>query len=388
MLFKTAYTSWSTGNLGENARQAVRSLHNEFDKFQASLVLYFCSTDYDPDILAAEMADAFPDATTLGCTTGGEGIDARLMNGTLVAMGFAPEVFSYCETALVLQDKAKAKAMAKPDVFASATDAVRYISRDVGHVLRGSLHADYVGFMLADRISDFSEGVVDRFGDLNDVILIGGFAGDDYKFDGSYRVMFNGKCYRDGAAVLSLWKPAKGFSLLKTQAVEMTDRMVMVTRADEKNNIVWELDGEDAVSAYGRFIGLPPESIDILDFDEYPWASTVNDEPFLRAVMKKVDDKGLLFTSRVRQGTSLKLTKAGNILETTRKAMAAKRAEMESLSAIVHINCVSRHAALKKWGQDAEFAELFGDVPSISVSTYGEIYVGLVAMTSTILFFK
>lgn len=388
MFFKTASATCATGNLGNNAREAVRILRNAFAGFSTNFVIYFTSTDYDADVVASEMFDAFPGAVTLGCTTAGEGVDGKIMNGSVVAMAFAPEVFGYCETALVLEDRKKVKALARPDIFFSAVEAGRYLARNVGRDLRGLNYRDYVGFMLGDRISDFSERVVERIGDLTDVLFIGGFSGDDYKFDGSYRVMYQGKAYRDGAAVLALLKPARGFSLLKTQAVEMTDRAVIVTRVDERDNIVWELDGEDATVVYSRLMGIPVESMDVLDFDENPWASTVNGEPFLRAVMEKVDGKGLRFTSRIHEGSRLTLTKAGNIFETTREALEKKREEVGGVSAILHVNCASRHTALKKWGQVDEFAALFGSVPSISVSSYGEIYVGLVAMTSTMLLFK
>lgn len=387
MLFKTASTTCCAGNPIENAHEAVRSLRDQFKGFNAGLLLFFCSSDYDSGVIAADMMDAFPGVVTMGCTSAGEGVDNKIMNRAVVAMAYAPEVFTYCEFALVLADKKKAAQAARPDVFWSPSDAAKYVARNVGHNLRGLNHRDFVGFMLGDRISDFTEGVIERFGDLNDVTLIGGMAGDDYNFDKSARVMYQGKAYAD-AAVLSLWKPANGFSLLKTQAVQVTNHSAVVTKADEQRNIVWELDGRDAASVYSGYMGIPVETMNVLDFDENPWASTVNGEPYLRACMNKVDEKGLHFMSRIRQGTRLTLTRAGDILSTTREALEARKREMGSLSAILHINCASRHTALRKWGQVEEFAELFGGVPSVSVSSYGEVYVGIVAMTSTMLLFK
>lgn len=388
MLFKTASAICSTGNPAKNARQAVRAVRDAFVGFTAETIVYFSASDYDPAVLAAEMHDAFPGVVTFGFTTAGEAVDGEMLNGSVVAMAFGHGAFDYAETVLILGNREEVEQSRSRDVFHSARDAVRYLARNLGKDLRIVDYREYVGFMLADSVTDFNEEVLERFGDLSDVFLIGGVAGDDCKFDGSARVMYQGKVYGKDSCVLALWKPARGFSLLKTQAVEKTEHACIVTRADEKNKIVWELDGEDAAAVYARLIDVPKETLDILDFDKFPWAYVVNGEPYIQPVLEKIDCKGLRFNTRIHQGTRLTLTKAGDIFKTTQKALEAKRAEMESLSAILHINCAYRHTTLKNWGQLEEFGKLFGDVPSIAAASYGEFYVGLLAMTSSILLFK
>ena len=61
---------------------------------------------------------------------------------------------------------------------------------------------------------------------------------------------------------------------------------------------------------------------------------------------------------------------------------------MDTVAAILLINCASRHTGLVNRGQLADFAALFSGGPSISVSSYGEVYVGVVAMTSVMIFFR
>lgn len=384
MRFRTTYAQTHDGTSVANAKKAVRKIASDLADFSPALVLYFAATDYDPHILAAEMHDAFPDAKTFGCTTAGEGVNGKILNSSVVAMAYSADVFEYCEMAVVLDDGQKPEGR---DVFDSPDKAMRHLGRKLGQELIQLDYRKYVGFMLGDRISSFSESLLERIGELTDVIFIGGFAGDDYKFIDAQSVFYQGRVYQS-AAVLALWKPRAGFALLKTQAADLTDRKMVITRADEKNRIIWEFDHEAAAPAYARAINTPVETMDILDFDGNPLAITAEGEPFLRAIVKQVDNKGLQMFARVREGTVQTLTKAGDVYAVTKTALEAKRKEMGGFSAVLHINCSSRHTALKNRDQVDAFAALFEGVPSIAFSSYGEIFVGAVALTSTMILFK
>lgn len=384
MRFNTAHAVSDCGDTVTNARQATETIRKAFSGFSASQVVYFAATNYDPDTLAACMREAFPGATTFGCTTAGESVDDMILGASVVAMAFSAEVFDYNETAVVVPE---GPVDAEQGVFSTAGDAMRHIGRKLGHDMIRLDYKKYVGFMLADRISSFSESVLEKVGEMTDVIFVGGCAGDDYKFDGSQRVFYNGKAY-DSASVLALWKPKKGFSLLKTQAAEMTDQQLVITKADEENRIIWQFNGENAATAYARAAGLTQSTMEIHDFDQNPLAVTADGEPYLRAIVKQVDEKGLQMFAKVREGTRQTVTRAGDVLGTTRADLKEKTRELNDIAAILHINCSSRHTALKKSGQVDAFAKLFKGIPGVGFMSYGEIYVDLVALTSTMILFK
>lgn len=384
MRFRTTFAKAAEKSTSANARQAARKIKADFADFPATLIIYFAATDYEANTLAVEMRDAFPGAKTFGCSTAGEQCDDRILNASVVAMAFSSEAFEYCETALVL---AAGKTAPAEGVFDTAEAAMRHLTARLGVEPIHLDYRQYVGLMLGDSISAFTESVVEKIGELTDVIFVGGMAGDDYKFVGAQTVFYDGQVYRN-AAVLALWKPKNGFSLLKTQAVEMTDRNLVITRADEENRIIWQFDGEDAAPAYARAIGIPVETMDILDYDENPLALTADGEPFLRAVVKKVDERGLQMFAQVREGTRQTLTRVGDILGRTKEDLDAAMREAGEVAAILHINCASRHTALKNKGQADAFGTLFRGVPNIAFFSYGEVYVGVVALTSTMILFK
>jgi hypothetical protein len=92
--------------------------------------------------------------------------------------------------------------------------------------------------------------------------------------------------------------------------------------------------------------------------------------------------------AQVKEGTRLGLTHAGDVYTITKNVMEKALAEAGEVAAILHVNCSSRHTALKNQGRVEEFGKLFGVAPSVSFSSYGEIYVGIVAMTSTMILFR
>ena len=388
MRFKTTFALATDENPDANVRAAVRKIKSDFAEMNPAFIVFFAATNYDPDILAADMHDAFPGAATMGCTTAGEKCDDKTLNGSVVAMAFSDEVFAFSETALVLADRDAVRAAGKADVFSDAAEAVNYLGEKAGKSPIDLDYQEYVGFMLGDRTSAFTEAILERVGEMSDVFLVGGFAGDDHKFAGLQTVFYQGKAYRNGVAALALWKPKSGFALLKSQAVELTDKQVVITKADEEKRIIWEFDGKNAVDEYAKIIGVSPESMNILDFDENPLGLVADGEPYLRAIMKKVDGKGLQMYARICEGMRQTVTRSGDILKTTAKDLAAKIEETGVPAAILHVDCVSRHTGLSNAGQVDAFAKLFSYGPHVSFSSYGEIYVDTVAFTSVMILFK
>lgn len=89
-----------------------------------------------------------------------------------------------------------------------------------------------------DGLSKSEEKVMEKIGDLTNVVFIGGSAGDDCKFEKTY-VHVNGEVHSH-AAVLALLKPNVPFDFVKTQSFVSTDIKLEATKVDEKNRIVHE----------------------------------------------------------------------------------------------------------------------------------------------------
>lgn len=386
MRFKTTFAQTPDGAPAANARAAVRKIRGDLAGADPAFVVFYAATDYDPDILAAEMHDAFPGAVTMGCTTAGEACDSRILKASVVAMAFSGEVFDFCETVVVTADE-RAAAAGGADVFSDPDTAVEYLSRNLKTPLLDLDHREYVGFMLGDRLSAFAESVLECVGEKTNVFFAGGIAGDDGKFEEGTRLIFyRGKVYRNGAAALALWKPRNGFSVLKTQAVELTEKQFTITKADEERRTIWEFDGRSAAKTYAEAIGVRPEALSVHDYLQNPLGLVAEGEPYLIGVWGTAEGGGLEMLMQIREGMRLTLTRAGNVVGRTRADLEATMKKGKP-AAILHINCMARYETLRMEDQVEAFGQLFGDAPHIAFLSYGEIFANTIAITSVMIVF-
>ncbi|MBU2631274.1 MAG: FIST domain containing protein, partial [Proteobacteria bacterium] len=56
----------------EEASQAVKEFHGAVAQPDMELVIFFCSSEYDLDVLAAQIHQRFAGVQVVGCTTAGE----------------------------------------------------------------------------------------------------------------------------------------------------------------------------------------------------------------------------------------------------------------------------------------------------------------------------
>ena len=81
-------------SLATNPVQAVREFHAGVAQPNAALVLFFCSSSYDLNVVAQEINRLFPDSRVVGCTTAGEIGPAGCREGSLVGVSFSADTFT------------------------------------------------------------------------------------------------------------------------------------------------------------------------------------------------------------------------------------------------------------------------------------------------------
>ena len=74
--------------------EAAREFHAAVRQDDMELVLFFCSSDYDLDLLAAEMNHLFPGVRVIGCTTAGEIGPAGYLTHGLSGVSFPKSGFA------------------------------------------------------------------------------------------------------------------------------------------------------------------------------------------------------------------------------------------------------------------------------------------------------
>lgn len=348
---------------------AVADLHRQLSMEEPKMVIYFASAHYDPHTLSAAMNAAFPGVVVFGCTTAGEIVGHKMLKGTIAAMAFGKDIVEDVVVNIGTSSNLKS-------AFRSFES----------HYQISMLDADpkkYVGIVLCDGLSCAEESIMDKIGNLTDLTFIGGSAGDDLQFAGTY-VFASGEAYTD-SAVLALIKCGGHFDTIKTQSFTSLGKKLIATKVDEHRRIVYEFNGQPAAQAYAKAIGQPVEKLPEY-FMRHPFGLMAGGELFVRSPQQLKDDS-IVFFCHIKEGMILHVLQAEDIIQETRNAIKEKKAEMGALKALLNFNCILRTLHIEHEGLTEEYGLIFKDVPSIGFSTYGEAYIGHINQTATMLVF-
>lgn len=360
-------------SMESSPERSAADLAAQLSGFSARFILFFASSSFEPAALGAAIQQQFPIADIMGCTTAGELVSGKVLKDSVVAMAFDAEALEDVVIGVVQNLKTENQV---PQVFAA-------FERHTGQKMMALDVNRYVGLILIDGLSGAEEKVMDRIGDLTNILFVGGSAADDMKLQATY-VFAGGRAYTN-AAVLALLKPKAGFEVVKTQSFCDMKKILKATRVNEAERIVYEFDGEPAREAYARAVELPVEEAS-RKFMDQPFGLMVEGEPYVRG-LKQFQDDALVFFCHIKEGMELNLLQATDILEDTRALLEARQVKLGRISGMIHFNCCFRALQLEKYGQLAEYGKLFADIPMIGFSTYGEQYLGHINQTSTMLLF-
>ncbi len=349
------------------------SLAAQLSDFSPKLVLFFASSSFEPAALAAAMQKQFSTAKVIGCTTAGELVNDKVLRNSVVAMAFDAETLDDVAIGVVHHLKTENQV---PQVFAAfeAHTGKKMIDLDV---------RQYVGLILIDGLSGAEEKVMEKIGDLTNILFVGGSAADDMKLQTTF-VFADGQAYTN-AAVLALLKPKTGFEVVKTQSFCTVNKVLKATRVNEAERLVYEFNGKPAREVYAGAVGLPVEQA-TSKFMDQPFGLMIEQEPYVRG-LREFQGDALVFFCNIKEGTELDLLQATDIVKDTRAVVQAQKEKLGRISGLIHFNCCFRALQLEQWGQWQEYGKIFAGIPTVGFSTYGEQYLGHINQTSTMLFF-
>jgi hypothetical protein len=370
MKFKSVYSEQ------KNADFAVNEIKEQLNDIDTKLLLYFSTSNHSPWELSKAMNSAFPDVETFGCTTAGEITTGRMLEQSVVAMAFSDEAVA--DVHITLMENISSDPNAIPN-------GLRRLEQSLNRSVSDLDYREYVGLLMIDGMSGSEERVIEKIGDYTNIMVVGGSAGDDLKFEHTH--VFHNGIEAINAAVLCIMRPKVKFDVLKTQSFDPSDISLVVTKTNEEKREVVEFNHQPASKAYAEALNTTVEDLPNKAF-RYPLGMMVSkDEPFVRSP-RVVDNGSVLFYCSVKEGMELNVLSPTDIIEDTRKAIEDKKQELGNISAIINFHCILRTLDLKQQEKTAAYGELFKDVPTIGFSTYGECYLGHINQTSTMLIFK
>lgn len=223
-----------------DARQAVREFHAGVTQPDMALVIFFCSSGYDLEVLAKEMRILFAGVQVVGCSTAGEIGPASYREHSLAGASFPASSFNAVSGRIdfLRQFKMATGQAIVQELLQRLESQTHQVETDKSFAL-----------LLIDGLSMREEPVTRALQSaLGRLPLIGGSAGDGVNF-GRTHVYFEG-CFHSDCAVLILAATRVPFKLFKTQHFIATGERLVVTEADPDLRIVKEINGLPA--AQGR----------------------------------------------------------------------------------------------------------------------------------------
>ena len=355
-----------------NSTEAVKSLKEQLADIDAVMILYFVSPSYPVETICREMADAFAGVHTVGCTTAGEMISNYMGLNSIVAMAWGKSTLKYLQIEVLEDIKNDMEAVNK---------AFQSFEKSLGKTMKSLEPEKYVGMVIIDGLSGCEERLNDQLGNLTNVPFIGGSAGDNFLFQGTW-LLVNGKAYTN-AALLLLMEPTNGFITLKTQSFTITDKKLIPTKVVESRRLVIEFNGKPASEAYAEALGITVDELSET-LGEYPVGLIFDENNYFVRSPKQIEGTSVSFYCLAKEGLELRLLKPKDIVATT----AADLQKCGKLRAVVDFNCAQRFTELMRNNQLKEYSKIFSEVPAIGFATYGESYIGHINQTSTMLLIK
>ncbi len=354
--------------------EAVQEVGRQLNDFDTRMLVFFASSNYDPESVSAAMKERFASATVLGCSTAGEIISGQMLKNSIVAMAFNSKAIDDVKVEIVENLKTNC------DVNKAFSSFEQYFKTP----MRDLDFEQYVGIILVDGLSACEEKMMDQIGDKTNITFIGGSAGDDLKFSRTY-VYSEGKTYTD-AAILAVIKPAGGFDIIKTQSFIALDKELVATKVNVPAREIIEFNNMPAVQAYAQSLGVPAALADNY-FMSNPVGLIYGDEIYVRSP-QRVEGDNMVFYCNILEGMNVSILESTDIVKDTRQALDNKVKELGKISGMINFHCILRTLELEQKGQTEAYGKVFAGIPTIGFSTYGEEYIGHINQTSTILVFK
>ncbi len=354
-----------------DAAQAVREATEGWDteNYPLDIVFAFASTKQNPDEVAQQLKERFPETLVVGCTTTGEISGGAHQNGALAVAGVHSPLVKWhavrCEGLADFNDD-------------SAQSIGKELFKGLGTNVEDFDPTEYFCLTFIDGLSMREEVISAALaGAIEGVRLVGGSAGDDLQFKET-KVFYDGEAKSD-SAVFVMGHSKQPFELIKHQHFTTTPRAVTITKVDTPARRVYEMDGYPAIQAYAAALGVTPEEVTSELSFMNPMTFSCNGQIYVRSVQKVEDDGSIVFYCGVEEGMVLEVGGHEAMTEALDRDFKKIKEKIGKAEFMIGWNCILRALEAGNEGHNERIAELFNETSesSIGFDTYGEQLDGL-----------
>ena len=350
-----------------DSRTAAREFHAAVAQPEMALVIFFCSSDYDLEALAAEMARLFAGIEVVGCTTAGEIGPAGYRDHSLSGASFPAGTFTVVTGQL---DRLWQFEPGMGQAFAQAL--LRELEAKAPTANAGNSFA----FLLIDGLSVREEQVASTLQQaLGRTALFGGSAGDGLGFSRTH-VYHGGRFHSDSAALI-LATTTRPFRVFMIQHFVAGEERFVVTGADATRRIVTEINGLPAADEYARLVGVKVGALGPAHFAASPVVVQIDGAYYVRSIQKANPDGSLTFYCAIEEGLVLRMARGVDPVENLAKSFDRIRASIGPPELVLCCDCILRKLESSQSGLNEPTQKILLGNNAVGFSSYGEQFGGV-----------
>jgi hypothetical protein len=346
---------------GLNEKESVQQLKETLEHENMGGLIFFCSDNYDLEQLSSEINKAF-DCPMMGCTTAGE-IGSTYQEGGLVAASFSSDAFTF-----------HIKTISDLENFGGlrAREIAQQLKEELN--FNNSLDKDKMfGFLLIDGLSMMEElTTANLYNELGGVQIVGGSAGDSLKFKKTS--VFSDKKFSTGTAAFCLIETKLDFTVFKTQHYTPSDIDMVITKADPKKRIVYEIDGGPAATELAEIVGVKKEELTMEVYSTHPVMLQIGNDWYVRSIQNYHDDDSLSFACAIDAGLPLTVGECQDLIKSLDQQTNELKEQFQDIEITLGCDCIHRRLEIVETGLKDEVESLLQPLNFLGFSTYGEQY--------------
>ena len=350
-----------------DACQAVHELHAGLAQPDMELVVFFCSSEYDLDLLAVEVGRLFGGIQVVGCTTAGE---------------IGP--LGYCQHSLSGVSFATGAYVAVSGLLGHLGEFNIARAHDFAQVLLQRLESrvpdvnpdNCFALQLIDGLSVREEPVAHALQyALGKIVLFGGSAGDNMHFTKT-SIYCDGRFHTDSVALV-LVHTANPFKVFKTQHFVSTNERLVVTQADAARRIVNEINGLPAAAEYARLMGVEVHELSAMLFAASPIVVVIDGTDYVRSIQRANPDGSLTFFCAIDEGLVFRVAHGVDLVRNLEQTFDNIRADIGAPQLVLGCDCILRNLEVSQTGVQDRVEEILRLNNTVGFSSYGEQFHGV-----------
>ncbi|EGD58212.1 hypothetical protein Y88_0264 [Novosphingobium nitrogenifigens DSM 19370] len=325
--------------------------------------LIFCSHRFAKQPFARSLQNIVGQVPLVGCTSAGELSDRGYDEDSVVFIGFPADSFRmaiHCFDDLDRFDPAV------------GGQAIRVLA---SQMTRESLivegFVNQAALFLVDGLSHREELLAMTVQDaLGKTLLVGGSSGDGMRFRET-AVMVGGRFLHDAAVVVMLAsrRPLRAFSA--HHYLPGGDKMV-VTAADPKERVVYEINARPAAEEYRRVAGGGPGPLDSAFFAAHPPMVRAGGNHYVRAIQSVNGDGSLTFYCAIDVGVVLTVGEPVDRLSQLEAMFDEIETEVGEIDHVIGFDCVLNRIDAESRQMSGAVSQLYSRRGVVGFNTYGE----------------